>query len=101
MSMLDVLQERYRVRGKTTTAGPTDLRTFADKSLQPINQKLLGYIGAEKKGQMSVANQVDTLIKEATSPTNLVSSSHFGYVSCLTSLPHLQGLMYSGWASWL
>ncbi len=61
--------------------GPTDLRVHADRALQPIKQKLRG-IGSgdpssrgDKARELSVPNQVDALIKEATNPCNLVSLS--------------------------
>jgi serine/threonine-protein kinase ATR len=56
-----------------------DVRLTADKNLQPIQEKLRGLIGEVER---TVPNQVELLIREATSPTNL-------------------GLMYVGWAAWL
>jgi len=56
-----------------------DVRVTADKNLRPIQKKLRGVIGEVER---SVPNQVEMLIKEATSATNL-------------------GLMYVGWAPWL
>lgn len=47
-----------------------DLRKFANKALDPIQEKLKG---TGKQGEMSVVNQVDALIKEATELKNLVS----------------------------
>jgi len=57
-----------------------DVRSSADRNLKPIINKLRG--GIEGEITHSVPNQVDILIKTATSPNNL-------------------GLMYQGWAAWL
>lgn len=56
-----------------------DVRTVSDKSLKPIHKKLRGVSGDTTQ---SVPNQVESLIKQATSDTNL-------------------GLMYVGWKPWL
>ncbi|KAL7422782.1 hypothetical protein Q5752_002077 [Cryptotrichosporon argae] len=57
-----------------------DVRNSADRNLRPIKQKLRGIVGDGTTA--TVPNQVDTLIKEATS-TKLLA------------------LMYVGWAAWL
>jgi hypothetical protein len=74
-------------------SGPSDLRSFADRSMQPINQKLLGYLGIDKKGQMSVPNQVDTLIKDASNPSNLVGAPVFS--RCIRS-DDIRSFPYAG-----
>lgn len=51
-----------------------DFRQIAAKALDPIRWKLKGTMGESGDGEMSVTNQVDTLIKAATSPVNLVSA---------------------------
>ncbi|UOH82515.1 hypothetical protein LQV05_005222 [Cryptococcus neoformans] len=67
----------YQGRGKSD---PRDIRSNADKNLHPIKRKLRGVMN--EGTVVSVPNQVETLIKEATSPRNL-------------------GAMYVGWAPWL
>ncbi|KAK4688808.1 hypothetical protein P7C73_g1302, partial [Tremellales sp. Uapishka_1] len=58
-----------------------DVRAQADKHLQPVKRKLSGVL--DKGGPVvSVPNQVESLIKDATSPHNL-------------------SRMYLGWAPWL
>ncbi|WVW85570.1 hypothetical protein I302_107608 [Kwoniella bestiolae CBS 10118] len=57
-----------------------DIKASADRNLKPIKAKLRGVM-EESTGQ-SVPSQVEALIKEATSPTNLSA-------------------MYIGWAPWL
>lgn len=57
----------------------TEVRAAADKNLAPIQRKLRGVVG---ETEQTVPNQVDSLIKEATSLANLA-------------------LMYVGWAAWL
>ncbi|KAJ9091818.1 hypothetical protein QFC19_008931 [Naganishia cerealis] len=69
-------------RKSKSAANAVDFRQIAAKALDPIRWKLKGTMGESGDGEMSVTNQVDTLIKEATSPVNL-------------------GQMYVGWASWL
>lgn len=64
-------------RGKSD---PRDIRSNADKNLHPIKRKLRGVMN--EGTVVSVPNQVETLIKEATSPRNLSA-------------------MYVGWAPWL
>jgi serine/threonine-protein kinase ATR len=64
---------------KSRKQSDKDVRVTADKNLRPIQRKLRGVIGEVER---SVPNQVEMLIKEATSPLNL-------------------GLMYVGWAAWL
>lgn len=56
-----------------------DVRVQGDKHLRPIQKKLRGVIDEVER---SVPNQVEYLIRQATSPVNL-------------------GLMYVGWAPWL
>lgn len=56
-----------RGRGKSD---PRDIRSNADKNLHPIKRKLRGVMN--EGTVVSVPNQVETLIKEATSPRNLV-----------------------------
>ncbi|KLT45487.1 hypothetical protein CC85DRAFT_290333 [Cutaneotrichosporon oleaginosum] len=72
----DPLIEWTRSRHKS---GTVDVRTTADKNLAPIQRKLRGVVG---ETEQTVPNQVDALIKEATSVHNLA-------------------LMYVGWAAWL
>ena len=49
-----------------------DIRLSADRNLAPIRAKLRGQ--SDINGMVnSVPRQVDTLIKDATSPSNLVS----------------------------
>jgi FATC domain len=62
----DDLQERKR-----ETVSSLDLRKLALNALDPIEKKLQG-MEAEK--QISVSNQVDKLIQEATSLQKLVRS---------------------------
>ncbi|KAJ9123064.1 hypothetical protein QFC22_001253 [Naganishia vaughanmartiniae] len=69
-------------RKSKSASNAVDFRQIAAKALDPIRWKLKGTMGESGDGEMSVTNQVDTLIKEATSPVNL-------------------GQMYVGWASWL
>ncbi|WVF72847.1 hypothetical protein IAT40_007665 [Kwoniella sp. CBS 6097] len=57
-----------------------DVKASADKNLKPIKAKLRGIL--EEGTVVSVPSQVEVLIKQATSPTNLAA-------------------MYVGWASWL
>ncbi|ORX38472.1 hypothetical protein BD324DRAFT_641616 [Kockovaella imperatae] len=57
-----------------------DVGIIAEKNLKPIRAKLQGIMDGAVK--TSVPNQVEALIKEATSPSNL-------------------GVMYLGWAAWL
>lgn len=57
----------YQGRGKSD---PRDIRSNADKNLHPIKRKLRGVMN--EGTVVSVPNQVETLIKEATSPRNLV-----------------------------
>ncbi|KIR51714.1 serine/threonine-protein kinase ATR [Cryptococcus gattii Ru294] len=71
-----------RGRGKSD---PRDIRSNADKNLHPIKRKLRGVMN--EGTVVSVPNQVETLIKEATSPRNLLTA--------------VQGAMYVGWAPWL
>ncbi|WVQ82128.1 hypothetical protein IAT38_004256 [Cryptococcus sp. DSM 104549] len=59
---------------------PDSIRSSADKNLEPIKNKLRGIL--EEKTVASVSSQVETLIKQATSPAML-------------------GTMYVGWAPWL
>ncbi len=73
----DPLIEWTRSRHKS--ASSTDVRNAADKNLAPIQRKLRGVVG---ETEQTVPNQVDSLIKEATSINNLA-------------------LMYVGWAAWL
>ncbi|KZT62935.1 hypothetical protein CALCODRAFT_425546, partial [Calocera cornea HHB12733] len=77
-------QNRSRRGTSVSTVSSTDgkalqLRDYALKSLHPIESKLKGVYGSK---EMSTRNQVDALIREATSATNL-------------------GMMYVGWAAWL
>ncbi|KAG8930738.1 serine/threonine-protein kinase M1 [Tulasnella sp. 417] len=61
------------------------LRALAHKSLLPIHKKLRGVQDAESEWggkEITISNQVESLIKAASSPINL-------------------SLMYYGWASWL
>jgi hypothetical protein len=58
------------------------LKELAHKSLHPIKRKLMGLQSAKhEKGdkEITTANQVERLIKEAMSPSNLVSviCAHF------------------------
>lgn len=53
-----------------------DIRNSADRNLKPIKAKLRGIIGDGTV--VSVPNQVEALIKEATDPSNLVSSHERG-----------------------
>lgn len=50
----------------------TDVRATGEKNLGPIKKKLAGII-QEKGMVMTVPNQVDWLIKQATGPAQLVS----------------------------
>lgn len=50
----------------------TQIRSSADRNLRPIRAKLRGMIN--EGNVVSVPNQVDALIKEATSTTCLVGS---------------------------
>jgi len=62
-----------------------ELKELAHKSLYPIKRKLMGLQSAKmEKGdkEITTANQVEKLIKEATNPSNL-------------------GSMYVGWAAWM
>jgi hypothetical protein len=45
---------------------------MADRNLHPIREKLRGYVIGQE-GTATVTNQVDSLIKSATSSQNLVS----------------------------
>lgn len=63
-----------------STKSEAQIRNSADKNLRPIRQKLKGNM--EEGPVVSVPNQVDRLIKQATSTSNLAQ-------------------MYQGWAAWL
>ncbi|GMK55487.1 hypothetical protein CspeluHIS016_0205430 [Cutaneotrichosporon spelunceum] len=71
----DPLIEWTKSRHKSST----EVRAAADRNLAPIQRKLRGVVG---ETEQTVPNQVDALIKEATSIQNL-------------------SLMYVGWAAWL
>lgn len=66
----------YPKEKHSRSAKSSDLRSHADKALGPIKHKLKGFGSYDKhreNREMSVVNQVDALIKEATSDENLVS----------------------------
>lgn len=83
------------------------MRAQGEKSLGPIKKKLGGHI--QEKGidkLMTVPNQVDWLIKQATSSNNLVRTSPSCSAACRQSFVSWliavgQALMYQGWAPWL
>ncbi len=58
-----------------------DIRVSADRNLNPIKRKLRGVM--EEGSVVTVPNQVEALIKQATSPAHLVGCSHS--LLCLTS----------------
>jgi serine/threonine-protein kinase ATR len=59
--------------------GKRDIREWADQSLQPIEAKLRGLVDMKRGMPLSVTNQVETLIKQATSSGNLVSQAKLLY----------------------
>jgi len=86
-------QERTKSRNASRRSGAepvhqspaAQLRAVAQKSLKPIERKLQGLPPVQPElpaKEVSVSNQVEALIKEASSPRNL-------------------SMMYHGWASWL
>lgn len=64
---------------KSRSKSAAEIRQRADANLRPIQKKLRGVVG---ETEQTVSNQVDSLIKEATSTYNLA-------------------LMYVGWSAWL
>ncbi|KAG8718811.1 serine/threonine-protein kinase M1 [Ceratobasidium sp. 394] len=85
----DARQIRFRTdrkidpRGRTGTsssAGSTDIKELARNAMLPIGRKLQGL---SREGRIvSVSNQVEALIREATDPVRLAR-------------------MYVGWMSWI
>ncbi|KAG9097745.1 serine/threonine-protein kinase M1 [Ceratobasidium sp. 370] len=85
----DARQARYRTdrridpRGRTgasSSAGSTDIKELARNAMLPIGRKLQGL---SREGRIvSVSNQVEALIREATDPVRLAR-------------------MYVGWMSWI
>ncbi|QRV72397.1 phosphatidylinositol 3- and 4-kinase [Ceratobasidium sp. AG-Ba] len=85
----DARQARFRTdrkidpRGRTgsnVSIGSTDIKELARNAMLPIGRKLQGL---SREGRaMSVSNQVEALIKEATDPVRL-------------------GRMYVGWMAWI
>jgi len=71
--------ERKRKERRRDTQAPVDLRKLALGALDPIERKLQG---TEGETQISVSNQVDKLIQDATSLLKL-------------------GKMYVGWTPWV
>jgi len=71
-------EKRKKERRKNNDK-PVDLRELALKALDPIQRKLKGLDGEK---QMTVDNQVENLIREATSLQKLAK-------------------MYVGWTAWL
>lgn len=57
--------------GMSASAGPTDIQELARNAMLPIGRKLQGL---SREGRVvSVSNQVEALIREATDPVRLVS----------------------------
>nr|WPS94695.1 serine/threonine-protein kinase [Naematelia aurantialba] len=81
MSVLEAFVHDPLVEWAKSSRAKTDkdIRLSADRNLRPIKAKLTGVVDERV---VSVANQVDRLIKQATDPANLA-------------------LMYQGWAPWL
>lgn len=65
-----VIDPRGRA-GTSASAGPTNIQELARNAMLPIGRKLQGL---SREGRVvSVSNQVEALIREATDPVRLVS----------------------------
>jgi hypothetical protein len=79
--------------------GSTDIKELARNAMLPIGHKIQG-VGRDNR-VMTVSNQVEALIREATDPVRLVSEMLRGVSYQTKQVSYLQARMYVGWMSWI